>query len=81
MVNLLVIFSLIGVLNSLILVIYFFITKKGLKIQNRIFSFLILSLTVRISKSILSFVFGGSIHDLILVIGLAGFLLVGPLMW
>lgn len=81
MVNLFVIFSLIGVLNSLILVVYFFITKKGLKIQNRIFSFLILSLTVRISKSILSFVFGGSIYDLILVIGLAGFLLVGPLMW
>ena len=81
MVNLLVIFSLIGVVNSLILVVYFLITKKGLKIQNRIFAFLILSLTVRISKSILFFVFSDSIYYLILVIGLAGFLLVGPLMW
>ena len=79
--NLFVIFSLIGVLNSLILIIYFFITKKGVKIQNRIFAFLILALTVRISKSILFFVFSDSIYELILVVGLSGFLLVGPLMW
>ncbi|NOX89083.1 MAG: helix-turn-helix transcriptional regulator [Calditrichaeota bacterium] len=79
--NLLIIFSLIGVLNSLVLIVYFFTTKKGIKIRNRLFAFLILSLTVRISKSILFFVFGNSVYDLILVVGLAGFLLAGPLMW
>jgi len=81
MANLLVIFSLIGVLNSLLLIVYFFSTKKGLKTQNRLFAFLILALTMRISKSILFYVFGDSIYNFILVIGLAGFLLVGPLMW
>jgi len=80
-VNVLIIFSLIGVVNSFILILYFFNTKKGVKSQNRLFAFLILFLSIRISKSILFFVFSDSIYDLILVLGLAGFLMVGPLMW
>jgi AraC-like DNA-binding protein len=69
--------SIIGIVNSFILIIYALTTKKGQKITNYIFAFLILMLTIRISKSIVVS-FSYDLHDFLITIGLAGFLAIGP---
>lgn len=69
--------SLIGIVNSFILIIYALTTKKGKTTTNYLFAFLILMLTIRISKSIvISFSF--SLHEFLITLGLAGFLAIGP---
>ena len=69
--------SIIGIVNSFILIIYALTTKKGQKTTNYIFAFLILMLTIRISKSIVVS-FSLELHDFLITIGLAGFLAIGP---
>jgi len=69
--------SIIGIVNSFILIIYALATKKGNKASNIIFAFLILMLTLRISKSIL-LTFSDGLHDILLTIGLSGFMAIGP---
>ncbi len=75
--TLILIGSIIGILNSFILIIYASASKKGNRIVNLVFAFLILMLTLRISKSIL-LTFSDGLHDLLLTLGLAGFLAIGP---
>ena len=69
--------SIIGILNSLILIGYSLMTKKGKRETNLIFALLIFVLTLRISKSIL-LTFSDGLHDILLTIGLSGFMAIGP---
>ncbi len=69
--------SLIGIINSLIIIVYSLKTKKGNKTSNVLFAVLIIALTVRISKSIL-LTFSDGLHDILLTLGLSGFLAIGP---
>ena len=78
--NFLFILSSIGIINSFLLIIYFFLTPKGEKRTNIIFAGLIFSLTIRVWKSVL-LVFSEGFHDFILNFGLSGFLAVGPLFY
>lgn len=78
--QILLILSSIGILNSFILIIYSLTTKKGPKIINFLLAFLILALTMRVWKSVL-LSFASNLHDFILNLGLAGFLLIGPLFY
>ena len=77
--NLFVIFSTIGVINSLVLITFFLRTRKGVKIQNQLFALLIFALTLRIGKSVLLYIFSDELFSYLLNLGLAGFLSVGPL--
>lgn len=69
--------SIIGIVNSFILITYSLISKKGNRKSNLIFAFFILMLTLRISKSIL-LTFSDGLHDFLLTIGLSGFMAIGP---
>ncbi len=69
--------SIVGIVNSFILVTYSLISKKGNRTSNLIFAFFILMLTLRISKSIL-LTFSDGLHDFLLTIGLSGFMAIGP---
>lgn len=69
--------SIIGIVNSFILVTYSLISKKGNRKSNLLFAFFILMLTLRISKSIL-LTFSDGLHDFLLTIGLSGFMAIGP---
>ena len=74
----LLIISIIGALNSLIIIFYSLITKKGNKTTNYLFAALVFALTVRISKSIL-LTFSDGLHDILLTFGLSGFLAIAPI--
>lgn len=69
--------SIIGIVNSFILITYSLVSKKGNRKSNLIFAFFILMLTLRISKSIL-LTFSDGLHDFLLTIGLSGFMAIGP---
>ena len=69
--------SIIGIVNSFILIIYALTTRKGSKTTNYIFAFLVFMLTIRISKSIVV-TFSYDLHDFLITLGLAGFLAIGP---
>lgn len=69
--------SIIGIVNSFILITYSLFSKKGSRKSNLIFAFFILMLTLRISKSIL-LTFSDGLHDFLLTIGLSGFMAIGP---
>jgi len=69
--------SIIGIVNSFILITYSLLSKKGDRKSNLIFAFFILMLTLRISKSIL-LTFNDGLHDFLLTIGLSGFMAIGP---
>ncbi len=69
--------SIIGIVNSFILIIYALISKKGNRSSNLIFALFIFVLTLRISKSIL-LTFSDGLHDFLLTIGLSGFMAIGP---
>jgi AraC-like DNA-binding protein len=75
--NIILFGSIIGIVNSFILIIYALATKKGNKTTNTLFAFFILMLTLRISKSIL-LTFSDGLHDFLLTIGLSGFMAIGP---
>lgn len=75
--NIILFGSIIGIVNSFILIIYALATKKGNKTTNILFAFFILMLTLRISKSIL-LTFSDGLHDFLLTIGLSGFMAIGP---
>lgn len=72
--------SIIGVLNSFILIAYALFSKKGNRSANRWFAAFIFVLTISVSKTILITFFKGT-PDVILELGLAGFLSVGPAYW
>jgi len=76
--NILLIFSSLGAINSLVLIAYFLLMKRGIKLQNYLLALLIFGLTLRISKSVLHFSLGEDHYTFLLTIGLSGFLLVGP---
>ncbi|MBI9067613.1 MAG: AraC family transcriptional regulator [Salinivirgaceae bacterium] len=69
--------SILGILNSFILITYSLISKKGNRKTNIIFALFIIMLTLRISKSIL-LAFSDGLHDFLLTIGLSGFMAIGP---
>ena len=69
--------SIVGIVNSFILVAYALMSKKGNRKANLIFALFILMLTLRVSKSIL-LTFSDGLHDLLLTIGLSGFAAIGP---
>jgi len=69
--------SIVGIVNSFILVVYALMSKKGNRKANLIFALFILMLTLRISKSIL-LTFSDGLHDFLLTIGLSGFAAIGP---
>ena len=69
--------SIIGIINSFIIIVYSLRTKKGNKTSNFLFAALVFVLTVRISKSIL-LTFSDGLHDILLTAGLSGFLAIGP---
>ena len=75
--NLILIGSIIGILNSFILIAYALTTRKGNRKANIIFALFIFMLTLRISKSIL-LTFSDGLHDLLLTLGLSGFMAIGP---
>jgi len=75
--NIILFGSIIGIVNSFILIIYALVTKKGNKTINILFALLIFMLTLRISKSIL-LTFSDGLHDFLLTIGLSGFMAIGP---
>lgn len=77
MTTFLLIASIIGVINSFIIIVYSLRTKKGNKRINYLFAALIFALTVRISKSIL-LTFSDGLHDILLTFGLSGFLAIAP---
>ncbi len=78
--TILLIASLIGIVNSIALIIYALTTKKGNQLTNELFAFLIFMLSIRISKSILV-TFSPDLHDFILTLGLSGFLAIGPVFY
>ena len=69
--------SFIGIVNSLLLIVYSLTTSKGNRVSNYLFAFLIFTLTLRVSKSII-LTYSDGIHDFLLTIGLSGFLAIGP---
>jgi AraC-like DNA-binding protein len=69
--------SIIGIVNSLLLIIYSLTTSKGNKLTNYLFALLVFTLTLRVSKSII-ITFSTDSHDFLLTIGLSGFLAIGP---
>ena len=75
--TLILIGSIIGILNSFILIFYALTTKKGNRNVNLLFALFIFMLTLRISKSIL-LTFSDGLHDLLLTLGLSGFMAIGP---
>ncbi len=75
--TLILIGSVIGLVNSFILIIYALASKKGNRDANMIFALLIFMLTLRVSKSIL-LTFSDGLHDILLTLGLSGFLAIGP---
>jgi len=72
--------SIIGIVNSFILIIYSLFSKKGNRRSNIIFALFIFVLTLRISKSIL-ITFSDGFHDFLLTIGLSGFMAIGPVFY
>ena len=75
--TLILIGSIIGIVNSFILIAYALATKKGNRKANIIFAVFIFMLTLRISKSIL-LTFSDGLYDLLLTLGLSGFMAIGP---
>lgn len=75
--TLILIGSVIGIINSFILIVYALVSKKGNRNANLIFALFIFMLTLRISKSIL-LTFSDGLHDILLTLGLSGFLAIGP---
>lgn len=69
--------SIIGIVNSFILIIYSLLSKKGNRSSNILFALFIFVLTLRISKSII-LTFSDGLHDFLLTIGLSGFMAIGP---
>jgi AraC-like DNA-binding protein len=69
--------SIIGIVNSLLLMIYSLSTSKGNRTTNYLFAFLVFVLTLRVSKSII-LTYSDGIHDFLLTIGLSGFMAIGP---
>lgn len=69
--------SIIGIVNSFILITYSLLSKKGNRKSNLIFAFFIAMLTLRVSKSIL-LTFSDGLHNFLLTIGLSGFMAIGP---
>ncbi|MEN8187517.1 MAG: helix-turn-helix domain-containing protein [Bacteroidota bacterium] len=69
--------SILGIINSFILIIYALVTKKGNRTSNILFALLILMLTLRISKSII-ITYSDGLHNFLLTIGLSGFMAIGP---
>ncbi len=74
---LLLIISIIGIVNSIIIIVYSLKTKKVAKTTSFLFAALVFALTVRISKSIL-LTFSDGLHDIFLTLGLSGFLAIAP---
>jgi AraC-like DNA-binding protein len=75
--TLILIGSIIGIVNSFILIIYALVSKKGNRKANAIFALFIFALTLRISKSILLDFFNG-LTDLFITLGVLGFMAIGP---
>ncbi len=75
--TLILIGSVIGIINSFILIAYALASKKGNRSANLLFAIFIFMLTLRISKSIL-LTFSDGLHDILLTLGLSGFLAIGP---
>ncbi|MER3318366.1 MAG: helix-turn-helix domain-containing protein [Allomuricauda sp.] len=71
------ILSVLGLANSFVLVIYALKTKKGSKIGNFFFAILIVSITLRVSHSVIV-TFYSDLNDFYLITGLVGFLSIGP---
>lgn len=75
--SLILLSSIIGILNSFILIIYALTSMKGERKVNLIFALFIFMLTLRVSKSIL-LTFSDGLHNILLTLGLSGFLAIGP---
>lgn len=74
----LLIASILGIINSFIVILFSITTQKGEKSTNYLFAALVFALTVRISKSIL-LTFSDGLHDILLTLGLCGFLAIAPI--
>ncbi len=72
-----IIVSIIGIINSFILIIYALTTKKGKKEANFYFALLILTISLRVSHSVFV-TFYPNLNAFFLILGLAGFLSIGP---
>ncbi len=75
--TLILIGSVIGIINSFILIIYAVISKKGIRTANLVFAMFIFLLTLIISKSILLDFFDGS-TDILYSLSVLGFTSIGP---
>lgn len=75
--DILMIISSIGVLNSVFFIIVLLHDTKGNKILNRLLALLILAYTFRIGKSVI-FYFTDDLDDIVINIGFSAFLTIGP---
>jgi len=73
-------FSALGVLNGLVLTIYFLFLAKPWHISNGFFAALLLVLTIRIGKSIF-YHFNGELSEAYIQIGISACFFIGPLLY
>jgi AraC-like DNA-binding protein len=78
--QLLFFFSAIGAFNGFILAFYFFYSAYNRNFSNYFLGFLLLSLSIRITKS-LFFYFNDNLSDVFIQIGLSGCILIGPFLF
>ncbi|EAY27834.1 helix-turn-helix domain-containing protein [Microscilla marina] len=76
---LLILFFYTGVLQSVFFAVYLFISKRGNQKANKLLGFLLLALVMRLGKSAY-IVSTGHYPDVLVNIGLSGYLLIGALM-
>jgi AraC-like DNA-binding protein len=78
--QLLFFFSAIGAFNGFILAFYFFYSAYRKRFSNYFLGFLLLALSIRITKS-LFFYFNDDLSDVFIQIGLSGCILIGPFLF
>jgi len=77
-IDILMIFSSIGVINSIYFIILLLKEKKGNKLLNKMLAILILAFTIRIGKSVVFYFSDEVLESTIINIGFFSLLLVGP---
>lgn len=80
--NLLFLLSCLGVINSLLLALYFLYSSGKSEIQNRFLAALLFVLSIRIGKSVIFYFFeSAELIDLYLQVGLSACILIGPFLY
>ncbi|MFA8341358.1 MAG: helix-turn-helix domain-containing protein [Rhodothermaceae bacterium] len=77
LIDILLVFSSVGIVNSIFFIIYFNLNKERRSQENILFLLLLLAFVIRIGKSVFLY-FTGGLSDIVINIGFTGFTSIGP---